>query len=134
MATQTVPRLVSLGAQYLCEGFCVGYLAETFIVFDMVGLCVCGYMHADEPEHMHGCTSICMAPTPPGQPLGRLAAKDLTTRVLGSPQVGDTIHAPSERPDLPECIYKKYQGKSPEHNHVSQTVFPVIADKTLSTR
>ena len=32
------------------------------------------------------------------------AATD-TTRALGSPQVGGTIHAPSEQPDLTECIY-----------------------------
>ena len=45
LVTPTVPLLVSLGAQYLWEGLCVGCLAKTFIVltcwgFVSVGTCM----------------------------------------------------------------------------------------------
>ena len=77
-ASAGFPRCTVLMGGFVCWIF--GYNVHCF---DMTGLCVCGYLLADVHEHMHGRTSVCMAPTPHGQPPGRLAAI-YTSRVFAS--------------------------------------------------
>ena len=56
LVIHTVPLLISLGAQYLCEGLCIGYLAKTFIVLTCWGFVSVGTCIAD--VHSAGCIQV----------------------------------------------------------------------------